>query len=75
MAQCRQSRRFGSDRTIARVAASRRIRRRDRSATETQDDAVVLSFLAQVLIGDSEWSLSEVRQIVALRDRARFARP
>jgi hypothetical protein len=51
------------------------MRRRDRSATETQDEAVVLSFLSQVLIGDSEWSLSEVRQIVALRDRARFARP
>ena len=75
MAPNRQSRRFGSDQTIARVAASRRIRRRYRSASETRDEAVVLSFLSQVLIGDNEWSLSEVRQIVALRDRARFARP
>jgi hypothetical protein len=73
MAPYRRSRRFGSDQTIAPVAARRRIRRRDRSATETQDEAVVLSFLSQVLMGDSDWSLSEVRRIVALRDRTRFA--
>lgn len=75
MAPYRQSRRVGSDQTIAPVAARRRTRRRDRSATETQDEAAVLSFLSQVLIGDSDWSLSEVRRIVALRDRARFAQP
>jgi len=75
MAPHRQSRRSGSDKEITRVAASRRIRRRDRSATETHDEAVALSFLSEILIGDSEWTLSEVRQIVELRDRARFARP
>ena len=75
MGPYRQGRRFGSDHAIARVAASRRIRPRDQSASEVEDEAVVLAFLSHVLIGDSEWSLSEVRQVVALRDRARFARP
>ncbi len=31
-----------------------------------------MAFLSQVLIGDSDWSLAEVRQLVALRERARF---
>ena len=31
-----------------------------------------LTFLSQVLLGDSEWSLAEVRRLVALRERARY---
>jgi hypothetical protein len=72
MAPHRPTRRLGADPLSAHASANRRVRRIDRQPGAPTADQGVLAFLSQVLIGDSEWSLAEVRQLVALRDRARF---
>jgi hypothetical protein len=72
MAPHRPTRRLGADPLSAHASANRRVRRLDREPVASQGDPGVLTFLSQVLIGDSEWSLAEVRQLVALRERARF---
>ncbi len=72
MAPHRPTRRLGADPLSAHASAVRRVRRLDREPVTAQGDTGVLTFLSQVLIGDSEWSLAEVRQLVALRERARF---
>ena len=73
MAPHRPTRRLGADPLSAHASAHRRVRRLDRPTVATvEGDTGVLTFLSQVLIGDSEWSLAEVRRLVALRERARF---
>jgi hypothetical protein len=63
------SRRIGTDPSSARIAAKRRFRRASRT-TVTAADASVLMFLSEVLVGDNAWTLTEVQQLVALRERA-----
>ena len=72
MAPHRPTRRLGADPLSAHASTVRRVRRLDRQPAVAQADTGVLTFLSQVLVGDSEWSLAEVRQLVALRERARF---
>ena len=72
MATHRTTRRLGADPLSAHATATRRVRRLDRQPTSDETDTGVVSFLSQVLIGDSDWSLAEVRLLVALRERARF---
>jgi hypothetical protein len=73
MAPHRPTRRLGADPLSAHASAHRRVRRLDRQPiVAAPGDSGALTFLSQVLIGDSEWSLAEVRQLVALRERARF---
>lgn len=71
MSTHRTTRRLGADPLSAHAAANRRVRRIDRQPTTDETDTGVVSFLSQVLIGDSDWSLAEVRQLVALRERTR----
>ena len=73
MAPHRPTRRLGADPLSAHASAHRRVRRLDRQPPAvSQTDTGVVSFLTQVLIGDTAWSLAEVRQLVALRERVRF---
>ena len=63
----RHSRRVGSDPTAAQIAAKRRLRRARRTTTGA-DDAAVLTFLSDVLVGDSTWTLGEVQRLVTFRE-------
>lgn len=69
----RQSRKLGDDAPSTPATATHSLRE-DESATSAADDTYVLSFLNQVLVGESHWSLSEVRHLVGLRERARLGR-
>ncbi len=72
MAPHRTTRRLGADPLSAHASANRRVRRLDRQPDADHLDTGALTFLSQVLLGESEWSLAEVRRIVALRERARY---
>ena len=63
----RHSRPVGSDPSAAQIAAKRRFRRARRTITGA-DDAAVLTFLSDVLVGDSSWTLGEVQRLVTFRD-------
>ena len=69
----RQSRKLGDDAPSTPATAKPSVRP-DESVTSATDDTYVLSFLNQVLVGESHWSLSEVRHLVSLRERARLRR-
>jgi hypothetical protein len=64
----RHSRRIGSEPSAAQLAAKRRLRRSRRTITAA-DDAAVITFLSDVLVGDATWTLGEVQRLVALRDQ------
>jgi hypothetical protein len=64
----RHSRRIGSEPSAAQVAAKRRLRRSRRTVTAA-DDAAVITFLSDVLVGDATWTLGEVQRLVAFRDQ------
>ena len=69
----RQSRKLGDDEQSTPATARPSVQA-DESVTSAADDTYVLSFLNQVLVGESHWSLSEVRDLVGLRERARLGR-
>ncbi len=62
----RHSRRVGGD-PAAQIAAKRRLRHARRTTTEA-DDTAVITFLSDLLVGDSSWTLGEVQRLVAFRD-------
>lgn len=52
--------------------------RRGRSAGPrppgTSTDGAILAFLSEVLIGDSAWTMPEVRRLIAMRELAELGR-
>jgi hypothetical protein len=57
------------------VRAARRLDRTDRlrPASPATDEAA-LAFLSEILVGDREWTVAEVRRLISMRESAELGR-
>jgi hypothetical protein len=74
----RSPRSFGRSSRAPRIRPTRNTKRHAPSAHRRpvagSADGAILSFLSEVLIGDSAWTLAEVQRLVAVRELAELGR-
>jgi hypothetical protein len=65
----RRARRTGSARAASQLSCIGR-----RPPASPAEEAAALAFLSEILIGDSAWSMAEVRHLISMRESAGLGR-